>query len=228
MINNEYINKLLKLKMFDGFTQENLIEFLSNLKINLNTYSKGDIVFREEIEYPYICILLEGEILIYNIDEHGNRNIIDVVHNGVFAESFALSTDRISPVTSQATKPSVIMTINTDELLSFNKSESVELMKEKHKMVTNILGIFANKNKILMSKINIMSKRHTRSKIIHFLNIYSIKNNSQIFEIPFSRKDMADFLGVDRSALSRELSKMKEEKLIDYYKSTFKILSPLE
>lgn len=228
MINNEYINKLLKLKMFDGFTQENLIEFLSNLKINLNTYSKGDIVFREEIEYPYICILLEGEILIYNIDEHGNRNIIDVVHNGVFAESFALSTDRISPVTSQATKPSVIMTINTDELLSFNKSESVELMKEKHKMVTNILGIFANKNKILMSKINIMSRRHTRSKIIHFLNIYSIKNNSQIFEIPFSRKDMADFLGVDRSALSRELSKMKEEKLIDYYKSTFKILCPLE
>src|SRR3712207_8718956 len=77
---------------------------------------------------------------------------------------------------------------------------------------------------ILMNKIEILSRRNTREKILHFLEKEQIKSNSIFFEIPYSRKEMADFLGVDRSALSRELGKLKDDGIIDFEKSTFKFL----
>ena len=162
--------------------------------------------------------------MLSSSDESGNRNIIDIVKPGhMFAEVFSFTADKISPVTAQANTDCHIFMVNTDALLSLDGNTSHTVMHKYH-LVSSLLSTFAQKNMILLSKIEIISRRNTREKILHFLEMQKAKTGNSIFNIPYSRKEMADFLGVDRSALSRELSKLKEEGIIDFDKNTFKIL----
>ncbi|WP_314730102.1 Crp/Fnr family transcriptional regulator, partial [Peptostreptococcus stomatis] len=186
---------------------------------------KNEIIFREGEVYHNMCILLEGEVILSNTDEYGNRNIIDSVgKNQIFAEVFSFTSKKISPVTATTNKISTLLLVNTDELLSVGNLDDLDLIREKQEIISSLLHTFADKNLILLSKIEVVSRRNIREKILHFLELHKLKNQSNIFLIPYSRKDMADFLGVDRSALSRELSRLKDDGLIDYEKNTFKLL----
>jgi CRP-like cAMP-binding protein len=89
------------------------------------------------------------------------------------------------------------------------------------RLIQNIIELLANKNVYLNRKLDILSKRSLREKILQFLHSYSTSSKERIITIPYNRLAMADYLGVDRSALSRELSKMKADGLIDYHKNTF-------
>ena len=172
-----------------------------------------------------MCILLEGEVILSKTDEYGNRNIIDSVgENQIFAEVFSFTSRKISPVTATTNKKSTLLLINTEQLLSIENIGDLDLIKDKQEIISKLLHTFADKNLILLSKIDIVSRRNIREKILHFLELNKVKKGKNIFIIPYSRKDMADFLGVDRSALSRELSRLKDDGLIDYEKNTFKLL----
>ncbi|CAK7003950.1 MAG: hypothetical protein PEPC_00151 [Peptostreptococcus russellii] len=219
----KYIHNLKNIKLFEGFSEESLMLFLNSIKSKLLKLKKGDIVFNEGENFSSLCVLLEGEILLTNSDEFGNRNIIDVIkENQMFAEVFSFTSRKESPVTAQANSNSTIFLIDTAELISIGNDD--QNLVDKHIIISNLLNIFADKNLILLSKIEVLSRRNIREKIMHFLEGQKEKSGKSIFEIPYSRKDMADFLGVDRSALSRELSRLKEEKIIDYDKNSFKIL----
>lgn len=220
----DYLTLLEKNPLFSNFEVDELSLFLNSLNHKIISLNKDEILFFEGDTFPYMCILLEGEIMLSNNDEFGNRNIIDIIKKGqIFAEVFSFTTEKISPVTSQASKNSLVFLVNTEDFLSLDENDSSKIVNKYH-LVSNLLNTFADKNLILLSKIEIISRRNTREKIIHFLEMQKEKNKSKIFYIPYSRKEMADFLGVDRSALSRELSKLKEEKVIDFDKNTFKIL----
>jgi len=87
-----------------------------------------------------------------------------------------------------------------------------------------MLMIMARKNLVLNQKIEYVSKRTTREKLMAYLSRCAVESQSRIFEIPFNRQELSDFLFIDRSAMSKELSKLKEEGIIDYYKNQFKLL----
>lgn len=225
MIEKKYLKDLNKISLFSHLSQDNLEKLLNSFNSKIIHLDKNEIIFREGEVYHNMCILLEGEVILSNTDEYGNRNIIDSVgKNQIFAEVFSFTSKKISPVTATTNKISTLLLVNTDELLSVDNLDDLDLIREKQEIISSLLHTFADKNLILLSKIEVVSRRNIREKILHFLELHKLKNQSNIFLIPYSRKDMADFLGVDRSALSRELSRLKDDGLIDYEKNTFKLL----
>lgn len=225
MIEKKYLKDLNKINLFSHLSQDNLEKLLNSFNSKIIHLDKNEIIFREGEVYHNMCILLEGEVILSNTDEYGNRNIIDSVgKNQIFAEVFSFTSKKISPVTATTNKISTLLLVNTDELLSVGNLDDLDLIREKQEIISSLLHTFADKNLILLSKIEVVSRRNIREKILHFLELHKLKNQSNIFLIPYSRKDMADFLGVDRSALSRELSRLKDDGLIDYEKNTFKLL----
>lgn len=225
MIEKKYLKDLNKISLFSHLSQDNLEKLLNSFNSKIIHLDKNEIIFREGEVYHNMCILLEGEVILSNTDEYGNRNIIDSVgKNQIFAEVFSFTSKKISPVTATTNKISTLLLVNTDELLSVGNLDDLDLIREKQEIISSLLHTFADKNLILLSKIEVVSRRNIREKILHFLELHKLKNQSNIFLIPYSRKDMADFLGVDRSALSRELSCLKDDGLIDYEKNTFKLL----
>ena len=225
MIEKKYLKDLNKISLFSHLSQDNLEKLLNSFNSKIIHLDKNEIIFREGEVYHNMCILLEGEVILSNTDEYGNRNIIDSVgKNQIFAEVFSFTSKKISPVTATTNKISTLLLVNTDELLSVGNLDDLDLIRKKQEIISSLLHTFADKNLILLSKIEVVSRRNIREKILHFLELHKLKNQSNIFLIPYSRKDMADFLGVDRSALSRELSRLKDDGLIDYEKNTFKLL----
>lgn len=224
MIEKKYLEDLNKISLFSHLSQDNLERLLNSFNSKIITLDKNEILFNEGEVYHNMCILLDGEVILSNTDEYGNRNIIDsVVKNQIFAEVFSFTSSKISPVTATTNKRSTLLLVNTDELLAVGNLDDLDLIREKQEIISRLLHTFADKNLILLSKIEVVSRRNIREKILHFLELHKLKNNSNMFLIPYSRKDMADFLGVDRSALSRELSRLKDDGLIDYEKNTFKL-----
>ena len=225
MIEKKYLEDLNKISLFSHLSHDNLERLLNSFNSKIITLDKNEILFNEGEVYHNMCILLDGEVILSNTDEYGNRNIIDsVVKNQIFAEVFSFTSSKISPATATTNKRSTLLLVNTDELLAVGNLDDLDLIREKQEIISRLLHTFADKNLILLSKIEVVSRRNIREKILHFLELHKLKNNSNIFLIPYSRKDMADFLGVDRSALSRELSRLKDDGLIDYEKNTFKLL----
>ncbi|KGF12238.1 cyclic nucleotide-binding protein [Peptostreptococcus sp. MV1] len=225
MIEKKYLEKLNKINLFSHLGEDALEKILNSFNSKLIQLDKNQIIFNEGEYYQNMCILLEGEVILSKTDEYGNRNIIDSVgENQIFAEVFSFTSRKISPVTATTNKKSTLLLINTEQLLSIENIGDLDLIKDKQEIISKLLHTFADKNLILLSKIDIVSRRNIREKILHFLELNKVKKGKNIFIIPYSRKDMADFLGVDRSALSRELSRLKDDGLIDYEKNTFKLL----
>ncbi|WP_242961490.1 Crp/Fnr family transcriptional regulator [Peptostreptococcus faecalis] len=226
MIDSKYIKILKSVNIFKDFSEESLSSFLEHSGATTQLIKKKQTIFMEGDIYNNICIILDGEVILSKYDESGNRNIIDILQKGkIFAEVFSLTENKISPVTATVTCDTRILTIDTKNLLSIGKNSDIEILQEKYNLISRMLSIFAEKNMILLSKINLLSKRNTRDKIIHFLKTFALKTDSKVFKIPFSRNEMADFLGVDRSSLSRELGNLKEEHIIDFNKNMFTLLS---
>lgn len=222
---NKYIDLIKNNILFENFALGDLAEFLDLIGAKTIAISKGQNLFEEGHIYENMCFLLEGEIVLSKSDESGNRNIIDKISPGqIFAEVFSVTSNKVCPVTATAEKKSLLMIINTDRLLRPDFDLGEKFTSEQATIISCLIKTFADKNLILLNKIEILSRRNTRDKILHFLEKESMKSGNIFFEIPYSRKDMADFLGVDRSALSRELSRLREEGIIDFEKSTFKFL----
>jgi CRP-like cAMP-binding protein len=93
-----------------------------------------------------------------------------------------------------------------------------------HRLIENMVHIIANKNRDLMRKVEVVSKRTIREKILAYLSIQAQSTNQRYFEIPLGRVELAEYLCVDRSALTRELAKMKEEGILDFDRNSFRIL----
>ena len=228
-LNNENHSKIIELlasiPLFNNFTNDDLFNLLHSTDAKVVDLEKNEILFNENTTYNNLCILISGEIVLYKSDEYGNRNIIDIISSPkVFAEVFSFTTNKVSPVTAQSNKDSKLIIINTDKLNSIDTSLDGENIALKHKLLTNLLNVFANKNLTLLTKIEVVSRRNIREKILRFLEIEKLKSKNKIFDIAYNRQEMADFLGVDRSALSRELSKLKDEGIIDFEKNKFKLL----
>ncbi len=217
----QYIPVLRKTKMFSGVGDEEIESMLSCLNARVQHYKKGEYVLRTGGHLRDILILVKGSLHIQKDDYWGNRSLLGQLGAGemfgeayVAPESGALMNDVV------AVEDSAVMFFDLQRLLTTCSSAC----RFHAAVVQNLFFAISEKNRKLVQKLGHMSKRSTREKLISYLSEEAKRQNSARFSIPFNRQQLADFLSVDRSAMSNELCKMRDEGLLRFDKNHFELL----
>lgn len=215
---NQYIPALKQTKLFSGVSEEDIMAMLACLQAKKQSYSKGEYVLNQGDSVRHIPVLVEGSLLIQKDDYWGNRSIIQMISVGeMFGEAY------VGPDSSGITHD-VIAAVNST-VLFFDVQKLFHVCSNAcrfHSMVVqNLFYAISDKNRKLVQKLEHMSKRSTREKLISYLSEEAKRQKSSSFTIPFNRQQLADFLSVDRSAMSNELGKMRDEGLITFSKNQF-------
>lgn len=202
--------------IFKNFSIDEIIEIFSVISFYEKDYKKNDIILAENTKVEYFGIITNGKIALSNFDYFGNRNILNVFEK---EDSFAEAL-----VSLEIQIPHEVISL-TDSSIVWIEYKSLSKSLYYQKILNNLLNIISTKNLILNKKLQILSKRTTREKILEYLSnqkkALSLDSN---FEINLNRNEMADYLALDRSNLSRELGKLKKEGIIDFKKNKFKLL----
>lgn len=214
----KYLKLLKNTKLFSGITETEIEPMLSCLSADKQNYQKGDCVFRRGEHINHVAMLLEGCIHIQKEDYWGNLSILNEISEGeTFGEVYAcLGHDEILN-NAVAVKPSVVLFLDINRILTMCSSSC----RFHGRLIRNLLSVIASKNKILTQKLEHMSQRTTREKLLSYLSEQSLRAGCPSFDIPFNRQQLADFLSVDRSAMSNELCKMRDEGILLFDKNHF-------
>ncbi|MGN1114712.1 MAG: Crp/Fnr family transcriptional regulator [Oscillospiraceae bacterium] len=214
-----------KCPLFDKINDKELHIILNSHYTNVRSFTKNQVIIAEGEETNHIGIVLSGAVQIVRNDYYGNRSIIAHIEpQQIFAEVFAFTEIRAMPVNVISTCKSRIMLIDMKNLLN----DFIDKNAIYAKLTNNLLRLITEKNLRLNEKIEIISKRTTREKIMAFLISQSKLNQSKAFTIPYDRQGLADFLEVDRSAMSAEISKLREEGILESNRSKFKLIRKFE
>ncbi len=207
--------------LFDGIQPKDMEAMLGCIGYHIGTFQKGDIVAFEEENIKHIGILLSGAADMIKEDLWGNKTmLVRMRKDELFGETFACGEDNLSVVTFVVSEDARILFMPFDRVMHSCTMACVF----HHRLIENMVHIIANKNRDLMRKVEVISKKTLREKILAYLSIQAQLQDSRYFEIPLGRVELAEYLCADRSALTRELAKMKAEGLIDYDKNCFRIL----
>ena len=217
----KYVSILKTSKLFVGLENEEIIAMLACLGAKLSTYKKGEYVLRQGEYLSNVFILVEGSLLIQNDDYWGNRSILRQISPGeMFGESY------IAPESDALLNDVAAITDST--VIFFDLKKIIGTCSSAcpfhTKAVQNLFFAISEKNRKLVQKMGHISKRSTREKLLSFLSDEAKKRNSSDFTIPFNRQQLADFLSVDRSAMSKELCKLRDEGLLEFDKNSFRLL----
>lgn len=217
----KYLEILKKCPLFDKIGEENLLRMLTCLGAKVDYFDKKYTVFSEGSPAKYIGIVLSGSAQIVQIDYYGNRSILSKIRpSELFAEAFACAEVASLPVSVIADEPCDVMFIDCSHILHTCENGC----GFHHQLTYNLMKDLAQKSLLFHQRIEITSKRTTREKLLAYLATEAKKHNSRRFDIPFDRQELADYLEVERSGLSAEISKMKKDGLIDNTKNHFVLL----
>ena len=216
----EELEKVKDSILIKGIKTQELSSMLGCLRGVIKKYDKGETVISEGDKLNKFGLLIEGKLQVVQYDYLGNKSVISVIEpKQIFGEAFAY-VNKNSSLDVEAIEKSKVLFLDSDKL-----STPCEHCCTFHKqLVKNLLFIISNKNVNLTQKIECMSKRTTKEKLLTFLSLESIKNNSKEFTILLDRQALADYLGVERSAMSAELSKLRKDGIIECEKNWFKLL----
>lgn len=207
--------------LFAGIRKEDMAGMLDCIGYHIRSYEKGAIITFEEEIINHVGVVLEGKVDMVKEDLWGNRTmLVRMGKDEVFGETFACGEDAISMVTFAAAERTQVL------FLSFSRVMHTcsHACAFHQTLIENMVRIIARKNRELMRKVEVVSKRSLREKILAYLSIQAQQQGKKTFEIPLGRLEWAQYLCVDRSALTRELAKMQEEGILDYHRNTFKLL----
>ncbi|MBQ3550241.1 MAG: Crp/Fnr family transcriptional regulator [Clostridia bacterium] len=217
----KYLEILKKCPLFFGIEDEMLLTMLNCLGAKVVSFDKKYTVLAEGTPAKYIGIVLTGSAQILQIDYYGNRSILgNVGPSEVFNEAFACAETKAIPVTVIANEPSEIMLIDCGHILHTCQNNC----GFHQQLIFNLMKDLAGKTIMFHQRIEITSKRTTREKLMAYLFLQAKKADSPVFTIPFDRQELADYLEVDRSGLSAEISKLKNEGIINCSRSRFELL----
>ena len=183
------------------------------------TYEKKAVIFSAGSVVHETGIVLSGSVNIENNDLWGNKSILSNVPTGqVFAETYAFSHEPMM-VDAVAAEDCTILFLDFNMLMD----NPMENRTWQNKLLRNMLNVSVQKNLALSSRIFCTSSKTIRGRLLTYLSSQSMKAGSSTFDIPFNRQQLADYLNTDRSALSNELGKMRDDGLIEFYKNTFRL-----
>lgn len=212
---------LKKCELFEGIGTGDIPEMLSCLGAWEKQVSKQQMIIEEGEPARMVGIVLSGSVQIVQDDYYGNRSIVAMIEPGqLFGETFACANVDVMPVSVIASADSRVMLINCLRIIK-TCSNSCEF---HNRLVFNLMRLVAEKNLVFQQKIEITSKRTTIEKLMAYLMRQAKNSNSNSFRIPYDRQGLADYLGVERSALSAEIGKMRKEGMIECKRSDFTLL----
>ncbi|WP_066500888.1 Crp/Fnr family transcriptional regulator [Abyssisolibacter fermentans] len=217
----KWLNTLKKVKLFENIEVDELNRMLICLKPKIESYQKKEYITLAENEYTGIGIVLQGEVIVTKENAAGDRVIMaKLKENSIFGEMTAFSNNNKWPATVNASTDCTILFLPSDKIVG-----NCPRMCIGHKiLIKNMLKLVSQKGLALNRKIEYLSMKSIRTKIsVYLLEQYNIVRKNK-FMIPLKRNELADFLNVSRPSLSREIIKMKDEGIIDFYKSSFEII----
>lgn len=215
-----YFPILRNCPLFAEIADESLGGMLGCLGATAKKYEKNEIILAEGDPATRIGILLSGSATVLREDYDGDRHIVsEVAPAELFGEAFACA-ETILPVSVVATETAEVLLIDCRRILH----TCCNACAFHERTIYNLMKILAEKNLQMHKKAEILAKRTTREKLLAYLAQTSRQCGSRYFTIPFDRQELADYLEVDRSGLSVEISKLRAEGIIDCHKSDFKLL----
>ena len=217
----KYLEILKRCPLFTGIDEADLLRMLSCLDARVTRFDKKYTILMEGKPAKHIGIILSGSAQIIQVDYYGNRSILSNVAAGeVFAEAFACAETPVLPVTVVAGEPCEVMLIDSSHVLHTCENGC----GFHQQLIFNLMKDLAQKALLFHQKLEIISKRTTREKLMTYLLMQAKRANSNTFTIPFDRQELADYLEVDRSGLSAEISKLRAEGVLESHRSRFRLL----
>jgi len=207
-------------QLFSGIADSEISAMLSCLAAKTADYPKGAYILRSGDTVENVGLILSGRLMIVQEDIWGNRHILSSLERGqLFAETFACAPGAVLNVSVLAETPVTAMFLNVKRILTLCPSACAH----HSRIVRNLLGELAGKNLRFNEKLTHMAQRTTRAKLLSYFSAEAQRHGGYVFDIPFSRQELADYLSVERSGLSMELCKMRDEGLLEFNKNHFVI-----
>lgn len=209
---------LKKVVLFRGMNEKEIETALQKLSAREKSYRKNETILHSGEATPYVGLVTRGSVTIENNDMWGNRTILNRVEKGqFFAETYSLLENEPLLVDVIASEDCSVLFLRIGSLHELNQyMESWTI-----KLITNMLTISLQKNLHLSNRSFHTAPKTIRGRVMAYLNSVSLKKNSREFDIPFDRQQLADYLNLERSALSKELGKMQRDGLITVTKNHF-------
>lgn len=214
-------NDYSQIPLFAGISSEDLLSVFQCLGSFIKTYKKGEYILLSEDNVKCVGVILEGTVKMIKEDLWGNKTILAVMEQKeLFGELFACGNTIAATVTFVAGRDTRVLYLPFDRVMHSCRKSCLF----HHRLIENMVTLIADKSVQLMEKLEIVTKKTLREKILCFLDHQARKHNSRYFTIAMGRVELSEYLCADRSALTRELNLMKSEGIIDFDKNTFKIL----
>lgn len=221
----DYFPELLSMPIFYGIEEKNMETMLNCLGAYIREYNRNRYIILYQDEVKVVGIILSGKVQMIREDLWGNKTLLVSMCKGeLFGETFSCGAHRKSTVSFLASADAKILFLSFGHIMQTCSMAC----KFHHRLIENMVTLIASKNIALMDKVDILSKKTLREKIATYLMQQAGKQNKTYFDIPYGRVQLAEYLCADRSALTRELSTMRDEGLIEYEKKSFHILKNLE
>ena len=214
-------HKLVLLPLFTGIREEDLSAMLTCLGIFEKNYKRNEIILLESNEVRSVGVILSGKVHMIKENAEGDQTLlVTMKENELFGESFSCGSHLSAQVSFRAAAHCTVL------FLPFYKiSHSCKMSCPfHHRLIENMVKLIGDKNVQLMQKIEVISKKTLREKILAYLQSQAPEDTSRRFSLPLGRLELADYLCADRSSLTRELTHMKTDGLIWYEKNEFQLL----
>ncbi|MFC6169854.1 Crp/Fnr family transcriptional regulator [Loigolactobacillus jiayinensis] len=215
----QFTSILLTSVLFNGVTKAQLAPLLTAATPTQKVFAAGKRIWQAGEKVTTFGLVCAGQVQIVKENVQGNRMIVATIKPGdIFGEAYIYAATGGLPVSVDASQAAIILFFTPQRLLLLTQLPSGQ------QVVSNLLQILAQKSLLLNQKVEILGQRRIADKVLTYLRWEQRRQQTNPILLPYNRQEMADFLGVERSALSATLSEMKQATVIDYHKNQFTLL----
>lgn len=219
-INEIDISSYGDLPLFEGIEEADLKALLTCMRAYERSFARGEVIILEEQKVRYVGMVLRGSVNMLKEDFWGNQTLLTYLKRGeLCGENYAIQKDTESHVTFQASSAAALLFIPAANIIHTCPRQC----SFHAKIAENLFGMLGRKAGRLMQRIEVASKPTLRDKILAYLSELAQEQRSRYIEIPISRTELAGYLNANRSAMTRELSAMRRDGLIEFDKNTFQL-----
>lgn len=210
---------MLQIDLFENVQNSEVLELLKCIGIKTKVFKKNAYILRSGSKIDYLAVILGGNAVMSKTDSFGKQTVIEKLKmNDIFGHNIVCCGLDKSPVDVVAENECEVLFLPFEKVVT----PCEKLCPYHLQLIKNVMKMISKRNSLLNDKIDIIGQKTTRDKIMALLETYH--NGQRVFSIPYTREEMAKFLCVDRSAMSRELCRMRDEGILKFSKNHFEIL----
>lgn len=218
---NNYLSTLKKSSLFSGLTETEIGQVLGCLSARQGLYEKGETIFRAGVPISELGMVLSGKVHLEREDFWGNRDLLSVAETGqIFGGVYACTRRHPLGVRAVAAEKTELLFLNVQRAAT----SCASACRFHTKLIQNLLQALAEKTYLLERKLEHIAKRTTQDKLLSYLSEQAELAGGRSFIIPLNRQELADYLSLNRSAMSGELCKMRDAGILSFQKNQFTLL----